>query len=303
MMKRILVTGSSGLIGAALVDQFKLDGIAATGIDLRPAKTTDVVQRLTPGTDLAPLLTGCAGVIHLAGVSRVVWGQRDPAATWTDNVRNTAALVNAMSKMAEPPWLIYGSSREVYGQAAQLPMMDDAPVAPLNTYACSKAASEMLLDQAFKSGQLRGAVVRFSTVYGGMNDHPDRVIPAFAQAAAANAPMTVFGEHVALDPTWLGDVVDGVVRLSAALNGHRVPQRPILFSSGALVRLFDVAGMLRDILGASSPIIIAKPRSYDVERFAGIPRYASDFLGWAPATPLATGLKLYAEMLRARAAA
>jgi nucleoside-diphosphate-sugar epimerase len=302
-MKRIVVTGSSGLIGAALVDQFKLDGVAVTGIDLRPAETTDVVQRLTPDTDFAPLLAGCAGVIHLAGVSRVVWGQRDPLTTWTDNVCNTGALINAVSKMAEPPWLIYGSSREVYGQVAQLPVMDDAPVAPLNIYAYSKAASEILLDQAFKNGLLHGAIVRFSTVYGGLNDHPDRVIPAFTHAAAANAPMTVFGEHLALDPTWLGDVVDGVTRLCSALNEHRVPQRPILFSSGTLVRAFDMAGMLRKILGASSPIIVTKPRTYDVERFAGMPRYASDFLGWMPTTPLATGLRIYAETLRSRAVA
>ena len=46
-------------------------------------------------------------------------------------------------------------------------MPDDAPVAPLNVYGCSKAAAEMLMAQAVNSGRMRGGVMRFSTVYRG----------------------------------------------------------------------------------------------------------------------------------------
>lgn len=142
--------------------------------------------------------------------------------------------------------------------------------------------------------------MRFSTVYGGLNDHSDRVIPAFMRAAIDTSALTVYGKDVAIDPTWLGDVVDGISRLSVALNDNQVPIRPILFSSGQLIRLVDIAKALNNILGSRSSVLVQAARTFDVEQFAGIPRYASELLGWTPTTSLNQGLRLYARMLGAQ---
>jgi nucleoside-diphosphate-sugar epimerase len=298
-MRKLLVTGSSGLIGSALMRALRGAGVKAVGVDRVPGASTDVEHTLLPGdATLARLFGDVTGIVHLAGVSRVVWGQRDPLRCWNANVRMTASIVEAAVSAPLRPWLIYASSREVYGQAAALPVSDDAPVVPVNVYGFSKAAAEALVEQAVKLRGLDAGILRFSTVFGGAEDHSDRVIPAFMFAALRGAPLTVFGTGVRLDPTWIGDAIEGVLRLADALSEGRRPQRPILLSRGVPVGLADLAEQIRGRLGSSSPIIIAPPRCYDVERFAGTAHYAMDFLGWRGRVSLEDGIDAYAELLR-----
>ncbi|MFZ4687951.1 MAG: NAD-dependent epimerase/dehydratase family protein [Polymorphobacter sp.] len=98
-MNPILVTGSSGLIGAALVTALRAAGRPVIGVDCRAG--ADIVQRLAQeASGLDALLAGVSGVIHLAGVSRVVDGQRDPAACWRENVGLSAAIIAAIARAA-----------------------------------------------------------------------------------------------------------------------------------------------------------------------------------------------------------
>ena len=295
-MAKILITGSSGLIGSALTRSLRANAINVLGVDKRPAGSTDVEHLLVPNDPMIPdLLKDVTGVIHLAGVSRVVWGQRDPRECWDSNVHVTATLIEAILHLHPSPWLIYASSREVYGQGKTLPLADDAPIAPLNVYASSKAATEALIEQARKLRRLRAGILRFSTVFGGKEDHPDRVLPAFMLAAVSGAPLIVNGAEVAIDPTWIDDVIDGIERLRNALERNEIPERPILLATGQLVRLVDLASQICDCLRSESKILVNSPRTYDVERFAGEPLYAKNFLAWQPRTSLSAALKIYAE--------
>lgn len=295
----ILVTGSSGLIGAALMRELRRLQVEAVGVDERPAAETDIVHRMEPGDDrLTALVANALGIVHLAGVSRVVWGEADPGKCWRDNVQLTEALIETALAASARPWFVYASSREVYGQADQLPLRDDAQIRPLNIYGCSKAASEALLAQAMHRCGLRGGIIRFSTVYGGIEDHTDRVIPAFVLGAMREQPIRICGSRVALDPTWIGDAVDGVLRLIEALDSGRIPQRAILLSGGTPVLLTEVAELACALTGSRSTVEMRSPRNFDVERFAGLPLYAREFLGWEPRTTLAQGLPRYMELMR-----
>ena len=144
----ILVTGSRGLIGTALVAALRAAGRQVIGIDVRSG--ADIVKWLEPGDPgLGDLLGNVVGVVHLAGVSRVVDGQRDPAACWRGNVGLSAAIIAAVRDAPMRPWLIQASSREVLGQPVALPADDDTPVAPVNVYGAAKAAAvqELALSQ------------------------------------------------------------------------------------------------------------------------------------------------------------
>jgi nucleoside-diphosphate-sugar epimerase len=69
---------------------------------------------------------------------------------------------------------------------------EDAPLSPRNVYARSKVAVEQLTEEARERGMI-AAVVRFSNVFGDTEDHADRVVPAFARAAAAGGTVRVDG--------------------------------------------------------------------------------------------------------------
>jgi nucleoside-diphosphate-sugar epimerase len=291
-VRPIIVTGSMGLIGAALVAALRHAGRVVVGIDGRPG--AEIVSWLKSGDPgLADFFAGAAGVVHLAGVSRVVDGQRDPARCWRENVELSAAILAIVAASPHRPWLIQASSREVLGQPAALPASDETPVAPVNVYGASKAAIEVLLARS----NISLATVRFSTVYGSINDHFDRLIPAFVSAALGGQPIRVEGAGVVVDPTHVNDVVATLVGLARRLENGPAPPRPLLLSSGAGITLLELARRVCAITGSHSPVEIRPARNFDVARFWGSSSLAAAY-GWRPLTPLDAGLAQLAQALR-----
>ena len=180
MDHRILITGSEGLIGSALRASLEARGTQVVGLDLLgTAREEGDVRSLRRVRDA---IAGCLGVVHLAAVSRVVWGERAPGDCWNTNVGGVRNVLEAAHERTPRPWLLFASSREVYGQPRRLPAREDVPLHPVNVYGRSKVEGERLVVGANARG-LRAATVRLSNVYGSTRDHADRVIPAFVRAA------------------------------------------------------------------------------------------------------------------------
>lgn len=270
----LLVTGSAGLIGRAICERLTRAGIAVTGYDLRdhPAHDTRNPHRL------ASALAEVTGVIHLAAVSRVVWAQQAPDHAHDVNVAALAALLKLLHAKPVKPWLIFASSREVYGDQATLPVAEDAALSPLNVYARTKVAGERLVEAAASAG-VPGQIVRFSNVYGSTGDHPDRVIPAFARTAACGGQLRVDGSSNMFDFTHVDDASEGLFLLvQAMMAGETMP--PIHFLTGAGTTLGEAAQLACRHARAQVVINEAPARDYDVARFIGDPRRARELLGW-----------------------
>lgn len=289
-MKRlqILITGSMGLVGTALKEALVMAGHRVVGLDLRAtgAEQGDV-------RDLARVrkaLRDCDGVVHLAGVSRVVEGERDPQLCWDTNVRGLANVIGAVEQQTVPPWLIFASSREVYGDAAHLPVTEDAPMRPVNAYARSKVECEAMVTRAAGRGR-RTSIVRLSNVYGRIDDYPDRVMPAFARAAALGTTMRVEGGDNTFDFSHVDDLVPGLVSIIERLApDHAIALPPIQFVTGQALSLAQLAAMANELGGGRSRIVHASPRCFDVAKFYGCWSRAQALLGWRPRTTVAVGL-------------
>lgn len=292
--KGVLVTGSAGLIGTPLCAALRRAGMGVTGLDRR--KTADIVRTLAPHDDWAELVAGFDGIVHLAGMTRVKWGEADPALCHIENAALTERLTAACAASPASPWLIYASSREVYGEPIALPVIDDAPLAPINAYGCSKLAAEAAVAAAGLRG-LRTAILRFSTVYGGIGDHHDRLFPALMQRALTGTALTLNGSSTMLDPTWIDDVVDAIVAVALRLADGDVPEGPILLSGGAGASLADIAQHILRATNSRSAITEHAPRDYDTHRFVGNPARARSWLGWQASTPLDEGVRRYAARM------
>jgi nucleoside-diphosphate-sugar epimerase len=284
---RILVTGSEGLIGRALRRLLLGQGIAAGGLDPRSERDGergDVCSK----DDVTHALCGVAGIVHLGAVSRVIDAERDPRLCRRVNEEGTRTLLAAALAAAPRPWVIYASSREVYGQQDRLPVREDAPLRPKNVYAHSKVAAEALMSQARDAG-LGTAILRFSNVYGDVRDHADRVIPAFARAAAIGGVLRVDGAACTFDFTYVADVVDGIQRVAQRLTAGERTLPPIHLASGRETSL----GTLADLAIAHGVPGVrrteAPERTFDVHRFAGDPARAEALLGWRARIALETG--------------
>lgn len=296
MNQRVLVTGSSGLVGRALRDGLTSQGFEIHSLDLRAQGANHGDVR-----DLARVrraLLGCDGVVHLAAVSRVIWAQRDPQLCMSTNVPGLHNVLRCIAESQRRPWLIFASSREVYGQPDRLPVDEDCPLKPINIYGQSKVEGEKLIDAARADG-LRAAIVRLSNVFGCPRDYPDRVVPAFARAAVEGCPLRVDGASNTFDFTHIDDVSRGLVDLVKLLSTKEAAPPPIHFVTGSPTTLGELATLATTLAGSKSAVHAAPPRSFDVARFHGDPARARALLGWTPQVPLERGLTQLIEAFRA----
>jgi UDP-glucose 4-epimerase len=163
-------------------------------------------------------------------------------------------VVAAALAAPRSPWLLTAISREVYGEPAHIPVVENDTIAPANVYGRSKVACEEVTLAGRQEG-LRGAILRLANVYGSIRDHPDRVIAAFCRAAALGAPMRVEGAGYAFDFTHVCDVVRGIERAVQLLEAGRDGLPPIHLASDRATGLGNLAGMANEAGGGRSRII------------------------------------------------
>ena len=116
---KVIVSGSSGLIGTALVAQLRGAGHSVTRL-VRNSRPTSVSERVVPwspdaGTIEAAQLEGHEAVVNLAGESLIgVWTSGKKAAIRESRVRGTTLLARTIADLKDPPRVFVSASAVGY---------------------------------------------------------------------------------------------------------------------------------------------------------------------------------------------
>lgn len=285
----ILLTGCEGLIGKALRAALLKNTICVKGFDHKVSRIHPDYGDILEPSNLNNAVQDCDGIIHLAGVSRVIWGERDPDLCWRSNFGGTQTVLNCALNSPKRPWVLYASSREVYGNQDVLPVKENSPLKPVNIYGRSKVAAEEIVLEVRQKG-LNSAIVRFSNVYGSMNDHPDRVIPAFCLAAAMGLPLKVEGSTNTFDFTHVTDVVAGILKIIEKLSQGESNLPPFHFTTGHATSLREAADIANRAGGQKSDIVEGLGRTFDVSNFCGDATQTMGLLNWRPTIFIEEGM-------------
>lgn len=272
-MKKILITGSEGLIGKNIKSELLRLGYELISYDLKSGNDICDTKKLES------YISQCHGVIHLAAVSRVVWGENDPVLCWKTNAVASKNLIDMALLQKHKPWVLVASSREVYGEPKHLPVSDTDPVNPINIYGRSKVAMEEAALNARELG-LTIAIARLANVYGSTDDHHDRVLPAFCKAAVLGEPLRIDGFQNTFDFTHISDTISGLIQMVKKLDAGVSNLPPIHLLPGVPTTLEEAALMAIKSANSNSIILEAPSRSYDVSRFYGEPSNAIKYLNW-----------------------
>lgn len=295
---KILITGSSRLIGTSLVLYLNQQGINVLGLSLTPSNIElkgfcHTIGNILDIDCVKSCVKECDGIIHLAAVSRVFFGEQEQKECKNVNIEGTRNIVNAAYNSPKKPWIIYPSSREVYGQQKIFPVKEDAFLSPQNTYAFSKLEAEKIIQVAQKKG-LRACILRLSNVYGNVYDYPDRAISAFIQKALNDEKIHCIGSENIIDFVYVEDVVEAIYKTALNLNSNKkLP--PINISSGKGISLYQAAQLIVSFLKSSSKIISHPGKSFDVKTYIGSNCRAHQYLNWKPKTSFEEGINKLAE--------
>lgn len=164
---RVLITGATGFLGAALVAVCVEAGLAVqtTGRNTVPGRALPGYRPadLCDAAQVAPLMTGIDCVVHAAGLAhQFKASQRDQDAFRAANVDATENVVRAAAE-ARVAHVVLVSSVAVYGGSAA---HEDVPCQPRGPYAESKYLAEQRAIELATARGLRLTIVRPATIYG-----------------------------------------------------------------------------------------------------------------------------------------
>ncbi len=319
--RRVLVTGAAGFIGMHVAARLLADGATVTGVDnLDPyydvALKEARLARLTPhpqfrfarvdlsdGSSAAALFRdgGFTEVIHLAAQPGVRHSLTHPEAYVTHNLVAFGHVVEGCRR-AGVAHLVFASSSSVYGASHALPFSEDQNVDhPISLYAATKKANELVAHAYSHLYRIPATGLRFFTVYGPWG-RPDMAPMLFARAILAGTPIGVFnGGNLRRDFTYIDDIVEGVVRVldrPPAADGDGAPYAIYNIGNHESVPLDTFIATLEGLLGRPALRENLPMQPGDVpETFAAIDRLSAH-AGFAPSTPLSTGLARFVAWYR-----
>lgn len=203
---RALITGVAGFAGSHLAEQLVAAGHTVFGtqfpgeslVNLAAVQNDIELIRcdVTRRSDVLDAVASSAPdwIFHLAGQASVGDSFHNPGLTVDVNVKGTVNVLEAARLLSrvEPPRTLIVTSAEVYGYLSeeQLPVTEDAPLAPLHTYAVSKVAAHFLGQAYHRTYGVPIIEVRpFNHV--GPRQRPGFVVPDFASQVAA----IISGQH------------------------------------------------------------------------------------------------------------
>ncbi len=299
LMDKIVITGSSGFIGTSLSKylngQYELILIDKSPSKIELNHATYILEDIR--NIKKEMIDGCIGIIHLASVSRVIWGEENPMDTWSINVEGTQHIINVAQELSKKPWIIYGSSREIYGEPRNFPVTENHIWAPINRYGYSKLAAEGLVNLYGLNNNIPILILRFSNVYGNTFDQMDRVIPKFLTRAINNLDLELQGSDNSFDFTHIDDTVEAIylaINYIQKLNEYSNSNISFNICTGIETNLRELANIILEITNSSSNILETHKRSYDVTKFRGSWKLANSILSYEPKVLLREGiLQLY----------
>lgn len=298
----ILITGSKGLIGSHLKQRLQSLNYEVVELDNAYEARDSAYGCILNKDQLSQKVSTCSGVVHLAAVSRVIWGEQNPELCEETNHTGTRNVLEAAMGGSQKPWVIYASSREVYGEQTDLPVSENCTLKPMNVYAHTKGNAEKLISTAQENG-LIGSILRFSNVFGSIEDHIDRVIPAFCHGALKNKDLRIEGSKNVFDFTFIDDVVRGIVSVIQSLESEKASLPPMHFTTGHGTTLGEAAELIVKKANSSSQLVEKPPRNFDVSRFYGSPARAKELLGWEPEYSFEQAIDVFLNRLAPHVAA
>ncbi|MEN6570524.1 MAG: NAD-dependent epimerase/dehydratase family protein [Anaerolineaceae bacterium] len=305
-MTKYLVTGAAGFIGRRVTEMLCAEGHQVVGIDnlndsydvrmktwrlerLKPLDGFHFIQRdicdVQTFDEVSRQHADIQAVIHLAARAGVRQAGEIPQAYLQTNA-NGSLNVLEWCRHSRVTKLVLASTSSIYGANPPLPTTEEADSShPLQVYAASKKAAEVMAYVYHHLYGLDVTVFRFFTVYGPAG-RPDMVMFRFAQWVAEGKKVKVTGDGNQMRGfTYVDDIARGIIAGLKPL-GYEI----INLGGHETITINELLAKIETQMGRKALIEYIPRNPADVDaNWANVDK-ARRVLGWEPRVELEEGV-------------
>jgi len=302
----VLVTGGAGYIGShtahELVDAGEqvvvLDNLSTGFLWALPKAALAVVGDAGDQTLVAGLIDThkIDAIIHFAGSIVVPDSVRDPLGYYRNNTVNSRNLIE-VAVNRDVRHFIFSSTAAVYGNPAQVPVGEDAPLAPVSPYGWSKLMTEVMLRDTTAASELGHVILRYFNVAGGdprqrtgqSTPEATHLIKVAVQTALGlRERLDVFGTDYATPD---GTCVRDYIHVTDLARAHRAAldylrgggtSATLNCGYGRGYSVLEVIDAVRRAVGVELPVRMAPRRAGDPMTIVAAAGRIRELLGWTP---------------------
>lgn len=254
------------------------------------------------------------GVIHFAGYINVGESVTEPGKYFSNNVGGSLSLLEAMRDENVPAIVVSGSCA-VYGEPKTVPIAEDCPKAPINTYGASKLVMEWMLADFARAYGLSWMSLRYFNAAGcspegeiGERHEPEtHLIPRVIKAALGELDaIDIYGDDY---PTPDGTCIRDYIHVEDLAKAHLLAMKHLLdakpsmalnLGTGTGYSVREIIDGVSRLAGKPVPTRIIKRREGDPPRLVADSSKVRETLGWQPEKNLEQSLEDAWNFLKAR---
>jgi UDP-glucose 4-epimerase len=302
---KLLVTGGAGYIGSVVAAQLLAAGHEVTVLDslyrgyreaVPPEAEFLQVDLLDLERTTEALSPGFDGVLHFAALALVAESVSHPERYYRGNVVATLNLLDAM-RASGTTKLVFSSTCATYGEPDVVPIAEDTPPDPVNSYGNSKLAVDRMIADECAAHGLGAISLRYFNVAGasgpfGEDHEPEtHLIPLILRAAAGKREsVSIFGTDY---PTPDGTAVRDYIHVEDLAEAHRLALDAIEPGRHQILNLGNGSGFsVREVIEAARRVTGREIKAVEEGRRPGDPpqlvaasEKVREVLGWTPHKP------------------
>ena len=303
-MAHYLVTGAAGFIAARVIEMALEGGNTVVGVDnlndaydvrMKEHRLKNLSGRagftfhrldISERDNLEGTLdTRFDAVINMAARAGVRQSVENPWVYINTNVTGTLNLLEYCLRHKIPKFIL-ASTSSIYGADAALPTPEEADSShPLQTYAASKKAAEVLCHSYHYLYGIDVTVFRYFTVYGPAG-RPDMSMFRFTKWIMEGMPVKINGDgEQTRGFTYVDDIARGTL-LGLKPLGYEI----INLGGHESIKINDLIRMLEETIGRKANLEYLPPHPADMLASLAKVEKAGRLLGWEPAVGLKEGV-------------
>ncbi len=317
-MKKILVTGGCGYIGAHTIVDLIENGFVPICVDNNSRSTPGLlagVKKIT-GKEVKSYKvdlcnyddtfavfqenTDIEGIIHFAAYKSVSESVKQPLLYFENNLFSLINILKCVKEFNIPNF-IFSSSCTVYGSPDEIPVTENSPLKPAESpYGATKQMGEDIVKEATTT-QNQSILLRYfnpvgahpSTLIGELPlGKPENLVPAITQTAIGKLnQMTVYADDY---PTRDGSCVRDYIHVCDIANAHTLALQYLInkknvdpcevfnLGSGNGVTVLEAIQSFEKVSGVKLNYKIGERRPGDVIAVYANNERAKKVLGWNP---------------------